>query len=102
MEVSHRQEGTIAYVQIVGHVDEKGAERLENYFQQLELSKLTEVVMDFSQVTRIGSAGIGQMLLLYKNLAMGGGTIRLEHVSHNLHELFKVLKLDTLFTITRN
>jgi len=66
----------------------------------LNISSLSQVTFDFEKVTHIGSAGIGKFLLFYKDLALKGGKIRIENVSDSIYELFNVLKLETIFTIS--
>lgn len=78
-----------------------GNEELKNSFQGLNLSFVKEVVLDFGKVNHIGSAGIGKLLLLYKDLATAGGNIRIENLPGALSELFRELKLHTIFTITK-
>lgn len=99
MQLTVSTSGDTARVTITGHVDERGAEALKHKLKELNLTGLREVAFDFQDVQRIGSAGIGQLLLFYKNLSVAGGGMRLENVSPTLHELFKGLKLDTLFKI---
>ena len=47
---------------------------MKRRFLEMDVTSLSEVVFDFSGVTFIGSAaGIGKLLLFYKNLAAHGG-----------------------------
>lgn len=88
-------------IALQGILDEKGAEALKTSFNQLHLDSLTEVVIDCAKVQHIGSSGIGKMLLLYKQLASKGGKLTVSNLSAPLYELFTELKMDTLFTVTR-
>ncbi|MEZ4525248.1 MAG: STAS domain-containing protein [Desulfobacterales bacterium] len=100
MEVHVMQEGSSARFTLNGKIDEGGAEELKARFLGLNRTALKEVVFDFKAVTHIGSAGIGKLLLFYKELAISGGTIRILHASETIRDLFRVLKLDTIFTIS--
>lgn len=95
------QEGTRARFTINGKIDENGAEELKARFQTLNRASMTEVVFDFRNVSHIGSAGIGKLLLFYKDLAVSGGSIKIEGASENICEMFRVLKLDTIFSVSR-
>jgi len=86
-------------VEIVGSIDERGAEELKRRFLELDTSSVKEVVFDFSGVTFIGSAGIGKLLLFYKNLAAHGGSITITNMSKDIFTMFKVVKLDKIFNI---
>ena len=101
MEIKVTQNDDRAHFLVEGNIDSQGAEDLKGSFQGLKLSSLKEVVFDFRKVDYIGSAGIGKLLLLYKDLASNGGGIRVENLSASVLELFRELKLDTLFTISK-
>ncbi|MEW6266417.1 MAG: STAS domain-containing protein [Thermodesulfobacteriota bacterium] len=101
MDIAVAQTGNSARIMLKGHVDERGAEALKAGLTDLPWDSLKEVVFDFRDVTRIGSAGIGQLLLFYKNLTGAGGIMRLEGVPAATYELFQGLKLDTLFSMTK-
>ncbi len=59
-----------------------------------------EVVFDFKQVSHIGSAGIGKLLLFYRELEVNGGKLRVENASKTVYELLKLVELDSLFGIS--
>ncbi|QTA78917.1 STAS domain-containing protein [Desulfonema limicola] len=101
MDLTMTQEGTRARFTINGKIDENGAEELKARFQTLNRASMTEVVFDFRNVSHIGSAGIGKLLLFYKDLAVSGGSIKIEGASENICEMFRVLKLDTIFSVSR-
>lgn len=70
MELSVVQDGDHVRFTAKGNIDERGAEDLKQRFRQLNISALKEVVFDFEGVGYIGSAGIGKLLLFYKDLAV--------------------------------
>jgi anti-sigma B factor antagonist len=86
---------------VIGDIDETGAEKLGANFVNDRRRADKKVVIDFGQVGHIGSAGMGQLLLLYKDLAVKGKTVEIQNVSSKVFELLRVVKLDTLFQITR-
>lgn len=90
-----------ASIVITGEIDERGAEELKRRLSEIKLTKGVRVVFDFSGVTHIGSAGIGKLLLFYKNIVPHGGFIRIEKAAQPIFELFQQLKLDTILTVTR-
>ncbi len=106
MEITVSQEGGTARFAInfkggKGNIDERGAEELKRRFRELNISSLREVAFNFSNVNHIGSAGIGKLLLFYKDLALNGGKVRIENTSEPVYEVFSVLKLDTIFEISK-
>jgi anti-anti-sigma factor len=100
MELTVTPKGEQAHIEVVGSIDERGAEELKRRFLELDVSSLKEVVFDFGGVTFIGSAGIGKLLLFYKNVAAQGGRIRIENMSKDIYTMFKVVKLDKIFNIS--
>ncbi|PIF02881.1 MAG: anti-anti-sigma factor [Desulfococcus sp.] len=84
-----------------GKIDETGAEDMKSRFLGHALGDTREVVFDFSGVSYIGSAGIGKLLLFYKEVAVNGGTMSVIGVSPGIFDLFRVLKLDTIFSVSR-
>ncbi len=101
MEINQVQERNRIRFTIKGIIDETGAEELKLNFQKLNPSITPEVIFDFGQVDHIGSAGIGKLLLFYKEMAAADGSIYISNLSDDLYELFKTLKLDSIFTISQ-
>ncbi|MDF1614473.1 STAS domain-containing protein [Desulfurivibrio dismutans] len=101
MQIEASQNDNKVCISLEGVVDEKGAEELKKRIKQLPLDSIQEVEIDCSRVKHIGSSGIGKILLLYKHLASNGGKLRVVNLSGPLFELFSELKMDTLFSITR-
>ena len=100
MECKVTREGDLVRFEINGEIDEIGAEALKSRFRELTVTSLKEVVLDFKNVSHIGSAGIGKLLLFYKDLAINNGLLKIVNVSSAIKELFNVLKLNTLFNVT--
>ncbi len=101
MEVKVQHQGEHLCITVQGDIDEPGAEKLEDSFNHLDLSRVQEAVIDLKQVGHIGSAGIGRLLLLYKDLAVHGGDIRIVNVSGEVYDLLRIVKLDELMTISK-
>ncbi len=101
MELSVTSEADRVRFAVKGEIDEKGAEHLKQRFRELGSASFNELIVDFQKVTHIGSAGIGKLLLFYKDMAVKGGKIRLENLSQNLYDLFITMKLDTIFMLSK-
>jgi anti-sigma B factor antagonist len=100
MEMNITPRGEQIDIQLIGSIDERGAEDLKRRFLEMDVSSVKEVIFDFSGVTFIGSAGIGKLLLFYKNLATQGGKITIESMNKDIFSMFKVVKLDKIFNIS--
>ena len=101
MELSVNKTETDANFTINGDIDEQGAEILKKNFLALDRSTLNNVTFDFKMVNHIGSAGIGKLLLFYKDIALSGGELKIINASGEIHKLFLTLKLDTVFSIQK-
>lgn len=86
--------------EIVGEIDEQGAEALKQSFKDTVDSNINEVIFDFKRVTHIGSAGIGKLLLFYKDIAMENGQVKITNTPSHIFNLFKSMKLDSIFSIS--
>lgn len=56
-------------------------------------------VVDFSRTGYIDSSGLGVLVSLSKKIREVGGDLRLAGLNDDLHTLFELTKLDTLFAI---
>jgi anti-sigma B factor antagonist len=56
-------------------------------------------VVDFSRTGYIDSSGLGVLVSLSKKIREAGGDLRLAGLNEDLHTLFELTKLDTLFAI---
>ncbi len=100
MEVTVSRNGNSARFEIKGKIDERGAEELKKRFQKVNASFLKEAVFDFRRVSRIGSAGLGKLLLFYKTLSANQGSVRIENANREIHDLLLELQLDSIFKIS--
>ncbi len=101
MDIKATTYGDQAHFKVKGNIDERGAENLKHRFHEINASGSKEVVFDFGEVSFIGSAGIGKLLLFYKDIALNGGTMRIENLSDSVYEMFNVLKLNTIFSVSK-
>ncbi len=99
MEVFFEQNQASAKFTIHGAIDEQGAQILKDKFTALDKSSIKTMIFDFKTVTHIGSAGIGKLLLFYKDIAIGGGVMEIINVSGSIYDLLLTLKLNSVFKI---
>ena len=56
-------------------------------------------LIDFENTGYIDSSGLGALVSISKRIRDEGGTLRLANLNEDLHSLFELTKLDTLFAI---
>jgi anti-anti-sigma factor len=57
------------------------------------------VVLDFSQVSFINSAGLGSCVVVHNRSKAGGATVVLYAMQANIRDIFKMTKLDKVFKV---
>lgn len=73
---------------------------LKQEFLEIINSGEKKISIDLSETEMIDSSGIGLLISIRNSLANnGGGEIELIHLSDDLRQLFKVMRLDNHFTI---
>ena len=100
MELNIQQDGDTVRFEIEGIIDELGAESLKHRFKELNIETIKELVLDFTDVNYIGSAGVGKLLMFYKELSANGGKMRIENASGIVQELLSITKMDTVFRVS--
>jgi len=99
LNITVNEENSLCRIQMDGDVDEHGAEEMKKRFHELPHSRLHGVVVDFKAVTHIGSAGIGKLLVLYKDLAVYNAHLQLVNVPSPIYKMLCEMKLNGIFTI---
>jgi len=98
--ITNEGQGTVRFT-VSGKVDERGAAQIKSRFiETSSAGGLTHAVFDFRALEYIGSAGIGKLLLFYKELAARGGSLRIIHSPPAIAQLFREMKLDTILSIS--
>ena len=92
------QDGNLV-ITLFGDVDQVGANELKQYLGNLSLSGVSRVKVDLSGVNYIGSAGVGKLLLLYKNLPSKDIPMELVGLSSSLKDLFTEMELNEIFAL---
>jgi len=101
MQVNLEVKNNSAIFQLDGMIDEGGSELLKREFTNLDIDGISEVIIDFRHVVYIGSSGIGKLLLFYKDLGVKQIRLKVINVTESIYEIFKELKLDTIFWIEK-
>ncbi len=58
-----------------------------------------DCIVDFSELTYISSAGLGELIQTYSRLEKSGNTIKLANMNDHIREVFKYCGLDKVFII---
>lgn len=102
MKIQITRDANRANITLFGDIDECGAEEIKIAFRDVSSGSPQEVSVDMQGVSHIGSAGIGKLLVFYKDLAIKGARLSLIRVPPAIAHLLREMKLDTLFSIQEN
>ncbi len=85
-----------------GRFDKTARVPMETALAAGESRRCTHVILDFSKVSSIDSAGIGKLLLLYYSLRKKGAALTVMNPRPAVEELLNLVNLATLFPIVQS
>lgn len=99
MQIESRQEDAFVYLR--GRIDISKISRLKETFHSiLDDESLKRVILDFDRVEMIDSSGLGQILLLRKNLDKQGRKLKIVNVTSDyVQRMFVMMHLDKVIDI---
>jgi anti-sigma B factor antagonist len=83
-----------------GYLDTNGSLLIEDLLSRLLKDGITELTVDFTDVSFVSSAGIGILIGMVSTIREEGGSIKFNNVSQNVSNVFKLLNLDDFFELT--
>jgi anti-anti-sigma factor len=90
----------VVFIDVPRLVDEAVIE--QSYREILELLDKTEeahVLLHFGRVSFMSSAALGMLVRLHKKCKDYGISLRLSNISPDIHQVFKITRLDKVFSI---
>jgi len=91
-EIRLAADGTVV---IEGRLDAAQAVKAQALLDKVE----GQCVLDLGKLEYISSAGLGVLLKTHKRLMGSGSGVKLTHVSHHIHDIFRYSGFDKLFEI---
>ena len=98
-DVTRNQNGDISILALKGYLDAHTAPELENAFQQLVDEKKYRIVVNFSNLSYISSAGLGVFMGFIEDVRDNGGDIKLTNMTPKIFRVFDLLGFPTLYDI---
>ena len=93
------REGSVTVVDVDGQLIVGNRQELkQKVLDELERGE-RKFLVDFTKTGYIDSSGLGVLVSLSKKIREQGGDLRLSSLNEDLHTLFGLTKLDTLFRI---
>ncbi len=85
-------------LQIIGSLDALSAPEIRPCIDELAGSDMGEIRVDLSSLELIDSSGVAVIVSLYKRVRARGGAVKIEGLSGQPLAIFKLLRLDRVFT----
>lgn len=98
MPLRFRESGNIMIVDIEGNIDINSSDIVETIGYFLSTGKLNFII-NFENVNMVDYSGLSVLAITYKNVLNHKGKIRFIHVGPQIVELFKMVKLESVFEV---
>ena len=95
--VSVRGDGSVSVVNLKGYLDAHTAPELESTFNKLIDGKIYRVVVNFSDLNYISSAGLGVFMAYVETMRENKGDIKFSNMTDNVYNIFDLLGFPMLY-----
>lgn len=102
MNHSISDDGQTTFLRIRGELDALSAPELRPALDRVVDERMSEVIVDLSELRLIDSSGVGALVSLYKRVRSNGGTVRFTGVTSQPLVIFKLLRLDIVFGLVED
>jgi len=100
MRIAEERAGDVTILRLTGRFElEEGDLTFRDCVNALVAEGRVKIVLDFKNVTRIDSAGIGMLVSKLLSTRKRGGTMKLLHLTRHSDHLINITRLDTVFEI---
>ena len=97
MTIERNQNGSTLMIALHGRLDTNTAPDLENVLKE-SMDSATELILDFSRLDYISSAGLRVLLFAHKAMNRKGG-MKVTHANEMVKEVFDVTGFSDILTI---
>ena len=103
MSIVEDRAGEVTILRLIGRFEvEEGIHLFRDRVDALLAEGRAKILLDFKQVTRIDSTGLGMLVAKYLSARRRGGTIKLIHLTRRSDHVMYITRLDTIFEIFDN
>lgn len=82
-------------------LDEVSIAKIGDEIESLIKDQLSpRLIIDFTNVTNMSSSALGMLITVHKRIREKNGTLVLCHIQPAIAEIFKITRLDEIFTIS--
>ena len=103
LDIDEANDVTVARFTDKKILDESNIQIIGNQlFSLVDEDHRQKIVLDFTNVEYLSSAALGKLITMDKKVKASGGKLRLCSIRSDILEVFKITRLDKLFTIREN
>ncbi len=100
--VGIRQRDTVSILELKGYLDAHTAPELEKAFQKHLNEARYNIVVNFSDLSYISSAGLGVLMQFIEDIRKNDGDIKLSNMSGRVYNVFDLLGFPMLYEIFKD
>jgi anti-sigma B factor antagonist len=100
--ITEKKQDGLAIICLNGFLDAHTSNVLEKKFEELLALKSFKIVVNFSGLTYISSAGLGVFMAYIETMRENAGDIKLCSMSDKIFNIFDMLGFPVLFDITKD
>ncbi len=98
-EVKRSDVNTVTVLSLKGFLDAHTAPQFETAVQTLLEESRYKIVVDFTELAYISSAGLGVFMGFIEEIRQNGGDMKLAHMSDRVFKIFDLLGFPNLYQI---
>ena len=83
-------------IKLSGEIDMSNVKEIKDKILEL---KLSEIILDFKDVTYLDSAGIGMLISLHKTAQLKSGSLEIINIENKIKKLFEMVGLNKILNI---
>ncbi len=102
MNISVKEVESVTVVQFEGHLDTSTAPDAQARLDELVEGGTTKILVNFTDLEYISSAGLRVLLVIGKRLGSAGGKLRLCNLNETVFEVFEISGFSTIFSVFKD
>lgn len=99
---NHKTGNDLDIIELRGELDAHTAASLEDSLKELIDNKRYKIIVDFTHLDYIASAGLGVFMAYIEDVRSLGGDIKLTNMNDRVYNVFDLLGFPTLYDIMKD
>ncbi|OGC89450.1 MAG: hypothetical protein A2W25_16505 [candidate division Zixibacteria bacterium RBG_16_53_22] len=99
MEISSRNNGDVAILEISGRLDQNSAGKLKSACLEIVAPGNCQLIIGMSRLEFINSSGLGTLVSILKDVRTNNGHMKLVNLPPFVREIFEITQLRNIFDI---